>query len=420
MTMNTTFATLISVYRSAEALVTYLKSAEGGKLVVRDFRAPGDPYVLIHYDKDTSDMTHINTNIFRSIVWNMETNLPVSISPSRGIRFSRAPNPNSFQGFSGFRVEEFVDGVMLNAFYDARTAAWQISSRTQIGATGSFYGKRPFIDLFHETCKVQGIDLATFDTSLCYSFVLNHPEERIVVPALYGTPTLTLVEAYRIHVDTGLYELVDATIPNVKKPAIYPTLETLEGIATYVAARNAADRYNFQGVVLKCFTGNYCHRYKNRSLLYSHARFLRGNQSKLPFRWLELWSNSGRAFHEYLEIYPEEAVPANEIVERFKACTQTFHDLFIQVYKKHELPLGAAPQKYRKLIWEARQRGVSPYFPALRDFMNHQDTARKLWLVNYEVRYTGSTPAGITESKEDLGETVVQVVPVEEVEATSA
>jgi hypothetical protein len=52
--------------------------------------------------------------------------------------------------------------------------------------------------------------------------------------------------------------------------------------------------------------------------------------------------------------------------------------------------------------------------------MNHQDTARKLWLVNYEVRYTGSTPAGITESKEDLGETVVTVVPVEEVEATSA
>ena len=415
MTMNTTFATLISVYPTAEALVAYLKSTEGGKLVVRDFRAPGDPYVLIHYDKDTSDMTHINTNIFRSIVWNMETNRPAGISPSRGLRFSTAPNP--IASFAGFRVEEFVDGVMINAFYDGRTAAWQISTRTQIGATGSFYGKRPFVDLFHETCKVQGIDLATFDTSLCYSFVLNHPEERIVVPALYGTPTLTLVETYRIDAATGTFEILDVTLPNVKKPAYHLTLETLEGIATYVAARNAADRYNFQGVVLKGFTANHCYRYKNRSLLYAHARFLRGNQAKLPFRWLELWSNSGRAFHEYLEIYPEEAVHANEIVERFKACTQTFHDLYIQVYKKHELPLGAAPQKYRKLIWEARQRGVSPYFPVLRDFMNGQDTARKLWLVNYEIRYTGSGSA----PGEGAGEGAVAVtLPVEDVVVTTA
>jgi len=417
MTMNTTFATLISVYPTAEALIAYLKSPEGGKLVVRDFRAPGDPYVLIHYDKDTSDMTHINTNIFRSIVWNMETNRPAGISPSRGLRFSTAPSPAFF---AGFRVEEFVDGVMINAFYDGKSEAWQISSRTQIGATGSFYGRRSFADLFHETCKVQGIDMTTFDPTLCYSFVLNHPEERIVVPALYGTPTLTLVETYRIRGDTGNFEILDVTLPNVKKPVYYLTLETLEGIATYVAARNAADRYNFQGVVLKGFTVNHCYRYKNRSLLYAHARFLRGNQAKLPFRWLELWSNSGRAFHEYLEIYPEETVSANEIVERFKACTQTFHDLYIQVYKKHELPLGAAPQKYRKLIWEARQRGVASYFPALRDFMNGQDTARKLWLVNYEVRYTGSVSAPVEAVGEGDGEGEGEVVPVEDVIVTSA
>jgi hypothetical protein len=116
-----------------------------------------------------------------------------------------------------------------------------------------------------------------------------------------------------------------------------------------------------------------------------------------------------------LEIYPEEAVPANEIVERFKACTQTFHDLYIQVYKKHELPLGAAPQKYRKLIWEARQRGVASYFPALRDFMNGQDTARKLWLVNYEVRYTGPGPAPV----EAVSVSEV-TLPVEDVIVTSA
>ena len=382
MMTNTTFANLISVFPTAEGLMTYLKSPDGGRLVVRDFRSPGpsDPYVLVHYDKEVSDMHQDNTKIFRSIVWNMATNRPACISPARGGAFSAAPA-------SGWVAEEFVDGAMINAFYDETSANWKLASRTQLGAGSSFYGTRPFAELFAETCKVQGIDMATLDKSLCYSFVLNHPEERIVVPALYGAPTLTLIAAYRIDPATGAYETVTATttIQNAKVPAVYKTLETLEGAVTYVAARAAADRHAFQGVVLKAADGD---RWKLRSSLYSHVRFLRGNQAKRPFLWLDLWSRAPRAFQEYLTFYPEESVAAQATVEAFKGCTQAFHDLFIQIYKKHELPLGSAPQKYRKLLWEARHASTPPYFPALRDFMNRQDTARKLWLVNYEVRYT--------------------------------
>ena len=394
MTMNTTFATLISVYPTAEALMAYLKSPEGGRLVVRDFRSPGpsDPYVLVHYDKEVSDMNHINTKLFRSIVWNMVTNRPTCISPGRGGAFSAAPA-------SGWVAEEFVDGVMINAFYDETSANWKLASRTQLGAGSSFYGTRSFAELFAETCRVQGVDLTTLDTSLCYSFVLNHPEERIVAPALYGTPTLTLIAAYRIDSATGAYETIatpSGLIQNMKTPAIYKTLETLEGVVTYVAARAAADRQSFfQGVVLKSTNGGQG-RWKLRSTLYSHVRFLRGNQAKRPFLWLDLWSRAPRSFQEYLTFYPEESVAATGVVEAFKGCTQTFHDLFIQVYKKHELPLGSAPQKYRKLLWEARHASVPPYFPALRDFMNRQDTARKLWLVNYEARYTGPADPVVT------------------------
>jgi len=397
--MNTTFANLISVYPTAEALMAYLKSPEGGRLVIRDFRSPGpsDPYVLVHYDKEVSDMTHINTKLFRSIVWNMVTNRPACISPGRGAPFSGAPT-------SGWVAEEFVDGVMINAFYDGTTDSWKLSSRTQLGAGSSFYGTRPFAELFAETCRVQGVDLATLDKSLCYSFVLNHPEERIVVPALYGTPTLTLIATYRIDSGTGSYETVTTpSILNMKVPIVYKTLETLEGVVTYVAARAAADRQAFQGVVLKGSDGS--SRWKLRSNLYSHVRFLRGNQAKLPFLWLDLWSRAPRSFQEYLTFYPEESVAAQATVGAFKGCTQVFHDLFIQIYKKHELPLGSAPQKYRKLLWEARHAAVPPYFPALRDFMNRQDTARKLWLVNYEARYTG--PAAVSVVAE-----VESVVPV--------
>jgi hypothetical protein len=170
MMTNTAFATLISVYPTAEALVAYLKSPEGGKLCVRDFRAPGpsDPNVLIHYDKTVSDMNHINTKFFRSVIWNMSTNRPVCVSPGRGLPFSATPS-------SGWRAEEFVDGVMINVFYDEAATSWKLASRTQLGAGGSFYGKRPFSELFEETCKVQGINLENLDKTCCYSFAGFHP-----------------------------------------------------------------------------------------------------------------------------------------------------------------------------------------------------------------------------------------------------
>ena len=89
----------------------------------------------------------------------------------------------------------------------------------------------------------------------------------------------------------------------------------------------------------------------------------------------------------YLRMFPEEQHDADQVITEFKACTQELHTLYLEVYRKKVLPLGQAPQKYRKLIWEAHQAGKGAYFPQLRQFMNEQATARKLWLVNYDMRY---------------------------------
>jgi len=137
-------------------------------------------------------------------------------------------------------------------------------------------------------------------------------------------------------------------------------------------------------------------RYKLRSNEYDEARFLRGNQAKRPYTWLELWSKG--KLPAYLRIYPEEQCDADAVIANFKGCTQELHDLYMKVYRKKELPLGQAPQKYRKLLWDAHKANKGAYFPALRQFMNEQDTARKLWLVNYSVRYESEAPTAEPQS----------------------
>lgn len=363
----TNFADLKNQFDTAEKLFAYLKSAEGGRLVIRtDQVSPAFPYALIHYDKATSDMANPITGVYRSVVWNVETNSPACVSPMRGHQLTDAVD------MTGAVVEEFIDGVMVNMFYDGTD--WRLATRTQLGAKGSFYGKRSFAELFWETFKSAGLDTGRdLNTSASYSWVLQHPEERIVVAPTYGIAKIYLVGTSAKELPDGLTKL---------QPKRYPELTTVADIKERVVQWGKRYGARWQGLVVHA-RGN---RFKIRSEEYNAARQLRGNQAKLPFVWLERWSE-GRRFGEYLRMYPEEKTDAEATVEAFKACTQELFDLYQKVYRRKELPLGQAPQKYRKLLWDCHQEKAGAYFPNCRDFMNKQDTARKLWLVNYAKRY---------------------------------
>ena len=186
---------------------------------------------------------------------------------------------------------------------------------------------------------------------------------------VYGIPKLTLVQG----------PLTDRM--QFFAPKAYD-LKTLEDVKEFVTLQGKKLGTQWQGVCLRTQEGV---RYKLRSNEYDEARHLRGNQAKRPYTWLERWGQGKLA--TYLRLYPEEQCDADAVIANFKDCTQELHVLYMQVYRKKELPLGKAPQKYRKLLWDAHAAGKGAYFPHLRQFMNEQDTARKLWLVNYSVRY---------------------------------
>jgi hypothetical protein len=390
--MTTIYKTLIDAYPTSEALFTHLQ--ETAKLQVRTKRPSTEhvvivdaarPMALIHYDKETSDMTSPLPSAFRSVVWNMLTNRPVCVSPVRGL----ALDASAAEVPAPFVAEDFVDGVMINQFYDGER--WRAATRTQLDATGGFYGKTPFAELFADTFVASGLKLDELDKTICYSWVLQHPKERVVVAAPYGVPRLFLVEASRIAADGTVSILSVAerrtAIPLAGSagdklvPAVHD-LTTLAAVRERVAAWGRRLGAGWQGIVVKTADGA---RYKLRSDQYNEARHLRGNQSKLAYLWLERWSEG--KINQYLRQYPEEQHEAEAIVNRFKTVTQEVHDVHQAIYKRREYPLGRASRKYRKLIWDMRQEGVKGFFPDIRAFMNKQDVARKLWLVNYEEHY---------------------------------
>jgi hypothetical protein len=368
------FANLIARFPTSEALFAWLKSSEGGSLSIRDTRVrPDDDLVLIHYNKE-SNMTLEHVGYFRSVVWNAVTNQPVCVAPTKS---AAAP-------METFTVaEDFVDGVMINMFWTP--TGWRFATRTKLDALNTFYSRKPFALLFLEAAAAMGLNIMSLNQSYTYSWVLQHPEERIVVAPTYGVPKLFLVEIRNSNMTVTDVPEYEGLRP--KRHA----LATINNVEERVEAWGVRFGAQWKGLMLKDADGQ---RYGLVTEQYTAALALRGNVAKLPFVWLERFSQ--KKINQYLALYPEETNSATAVIEAFKACTQEAYDLYQKIYKRREFPLGQAPQKYRKLLWDIHAKRAGSYFPNLVNFMNEQDTARKLWLVNYEVRYAVTNPVDIS------------------------
>lgn len=386
---NDVYAELVNKYPTSEALLAWLSSTEGGSLAVHDSRRlPDDPVVLISYT-DKSDKTLPHVPYFRSVIWNLRANRPVCASP---VASSASESFTS----STFVAEEFVDGVMLNMFWDEKRAAWRIASRSQMDAPNTYYSRRPFYELFSEAVAANSLDLGELSREYTYSWVLQHPAERVVTLTPYGIPRIRLVEMARfLENGTQLITRDPHSFLPSKFRALLPESHevlTVQDVFDRIAAWGHRFGTQWKGLVIK--DTKTAKQWSFQSEQYKVARELRGTSAKLPFVWLERWAD--QKLNQYLKLYPEEMHEASKVVDSFKACTQEAFDLYHQVYRAKAFPLREAPQKYRKLLWELHQARAGAYFPTLRDFMNKQDTARKLWLVNYEVRYPNSpVPAAL-------------------------
>ena len=111
----------------------------------------------------------------RGVIINSETNRVVCIPPVKSFRKEEIITDN----YDGeFLFEPLVDGVMINMFF--HNDEWVISTRSNIGAKNKWDGKTPFHELFKKVNGVEWFD--QLDRNNCYSFTLQHKDNRIITP----------------------------------------------------------------------------------------------------------------------------------------------------------------------------------------------------------------------------------------------
>lgn len=151
------------------------------------------------------------SGLYNSVILIPDTNMVISYSPQTEVCI------NSFISAypiitSDICVNEFIEGTLIHLFYDFRINSWEIATKSAVGGDYWFYRtnysdecvQMTFRDMFIEAltsnCKTDLNDVKCFDTfdkSKSYNFVLQHPENHIIMPITH--PNVYLVGVYNLN-----------------------------------------------------------------------------------------------------------------------------------------------------------------------------------------------------------------------------
>jgi hypothetical protein len=336
---NSIFKDLIEKYSEWNALQIFLESEEGGLLRIVDKNQNG--LCLIRYDKNISKMDLPHTRWFRSVVWNTITNRPVSIAPPKA-----TSTDFPYQTFNeileaGIVCEEFLDGFMINCFRMKNDNKLYISSRSKLDATGTFYSSKSFRTLFIESYLPLLVDtdknkedwiqiessaleypkLLKEESSVYYSFLVQHTEHRIVKPNYHNKVFLiqkgTIYENGNVIIQDHFETFRNST--NLRKIPFKDENGT-KLVMDWINEFMKSMMWDFQGIVLKDKLGN---RWRFRSDKYLAVKSLRGNDSNPIERFSRLYTQN--LTHTYLTYYFEDS-------PKFSYYTAIINELFKSIY----------------------------------------------------------------------------------------
>lgn len=277
-------------------------------------------YTIVRYDKSSIDMKDVGNattlGLVRSAIISKEGKL-VCYSPPKSIQWEDFQSSEHYTSCVPI-IEEYIEGTMINMFWDEYAQTWEYATKNTIGCKKSFLytdffqnqtvPPKTFEDMFLEAYYYNALHYIHFDKTKCYSFVLQHPDNRIV--SYVSEPRLYLIACYKIENNNVIIDdLSDIKfqIMNLVNEKKYPNV--IRFPIKYEYSTNVEDfsnhpDYNVMGIVIKNPKTGYYSKIRNNT--YMNVKKMIGNSPSLLYRFVRLLKEN--LLNEYISMFPEHHI----------------------------------------------------------------------------------------------------------------
>ena len=332
--------------------------------------------LLLKYKRKFCDITDEDVRKCRGLILDYTTYEPVCVPPFKSVElkdFVEKAKDNEDK----VQYEEFLDGTMINLFHHTSEehTGWFISTRSCIGAKCRWYSDKEFKDLFEES---KNFSYDKFEKDVSYTFVLQHPENRIVKHLDEGR--VVLVEANRIN---GFHviplNLVEVQLGFFNQGLVIDIPEIKHFKSIEEARRKISQMsYEEQGWVLK-FNNM---RTKIRNPRWKFAKDLRGNSNSYLRNYLELRQNG--FMQDYLNFFPEMQDLFQEYMTEIHTITQNLFGFYQSCFVKKTMKHKDVPYIYKPLCYELHknylENNTIVSFAEVKKYINRMPIPRQMFL----------------------------------------
>ena len=392
-------------------------------LTNKKWKSGSHVYSILKYIKCDELQT---VGLLRSVVLDQHGKI-MAYSPPKCI----APSADELNGrFSDdkIRVEEFVEGTMINVFYHKPNgqdegAGWELATKSCVGANIVFHSvhkkseatesnqatqatesnqateatesKKTFRRMFLECMNEANLSFDALQKDCSYSFVMQHPNNHIV--RRIANPTLYLIAVYKIDNEALVVEEQCrdehlARINAIQETSVWLPVQYdgigLNEMREMYTSLNAP--YDFPGLV--CRERSTGERFKFRNPNYERIKNLPGSESKLQFQYLSL-RHQGKV-KEYLKLHPEHDTAFQKFRHQLHAYTNQLFANYIGCYVKKERPFTQYPAEFKTHMFRLHEQ----YLKELREkkehitlghtiaYMNRLPPSHQMYALNYGTR----------------------------------
>lgn len=386
--------------------LTSLIQEESNKVYKNIVKNENNEYTMIRYNKTILNYDLVSSyGLFRSVILNNKDEI-VCFAPPKSMLsdlfIQKYPDPRCPSLMGSIVMQEFVEGTMINVFWDPSiglSGGWEIATRNNIGGNTKFYqynNSKTFREMFLEAMAAVGLTFDHLYKNYCYSFVLQHPENRIVVP--FSKPDLYLVATYyclnynnmSVVYPVDMEYIQQQSVVRdtyVKTPKEYNCANYKTLIQKYASMNTP---YHIMGaVVYNKESGERC---KIRNPVYEQVRLLKGNQPKLQYQYLCL-RQQGKV-SEYLKFYPEDKEDFSRFRDDVHLFTKTLLQNYISCFVKKDQIISEFPEQYQRhmlnlqrlYLTELREKKGKVDIQYVVNYVNQLHPSKLMFSMNYQMR----------------------------------